>query len=96
MKSILNPDQLRFQIELVKTRTPLYIAAVGGIVGILSLTVACLSPKINDNRFNSIINFATTAISIGFGGAAGLAQQSQSSNNRIENVEKIDTIDLEK
>lgn len=91
-----NLDQLRLQIELTKSRTPIHIASVGGFVGVLVILAATLSPRMTDNRFNSLINFATTAISIGFGGAAGLAQQNQSTSNRIDNVEKIETIDVEK
>lgn len=91
-------EQLKLQIELTKSRTPIYLAAVGGVVGAIVVIAAIISPRITDNRFNSMVNFATTAISIGFGGAAGLAQQNQSSpsstsNNRIEHVEKIENLD---
>lgn len=88
-------ETLKLQIELSKSRMPFLLAAVGGAVGTVVIVAAVFSPRINDNRFNSMVNFATTAISIGFGGAAGLAQQNVSaqSSNKIEHVEKIENID---
>lgn len=81
--------------ELVNSRTPIYIASIGGVVGSIVIVVAAVTPNISDARFNSMINFATTAISIGFGGAAGIAQQTQA-NNLIDTIEKVDSIDVEK
>ena len=72
---------------------PIFLAGIGATVGIIVTIVAALAPKVNDSQFNSMLNLATTAITAGLSGAAGIAQ---ANSNQIENIEKVQITEEEK
>lgn len=73
--------------------TPLFLASIGAAVGTIVTIVAAVSPKVNDSQFNSMMQVATTAITAGLSGAAGIAQ---ANSNTIDKVETIQQLDIEK
>lgn len=57
-------------VEVIRALTPLFIAGVGGLIGIVLLGVMFFKPDLDTAKFTAATGLATTAIT----GAAGLAQ----------------------
>ena len=68
--------------EFIRAITPLFIASIGGVIGV----VVVLVPTIEDAKWSSAMGLAGTAIA----GAAGLAQSNEKpeSNVSVEKAEK--------
>lgn len=57
-------------VEVIRALTPIFIAAIGGLVGTGLLIVVLFKPDVDATKFTAGMGLATTAIT----GAAGLAQ----------------------
>lgn len=71
----------RITPELVDSITPLFLASIGGLIGVAVLFV----PNANNAKWSAGMGLAGTAIA----GAAGLAQSTKSQSTVLENSNPV-------